>query len=226
MAILIADPDHREALRLQAGLAAEGLLSECVPDGREALARAGGAEALIAEVDLPGLPGLDLVRRLRDRHPALPILLHAALAAPEDRARGLEAGADDYLSKPCATMELAARIRAVLRRCRAMGPPVQIEVGDLVWEPGARRILRAGRRLDLTVKEYALAALLLEHRGQPVGRQEMAKALWGAGQARPDFRSPNALDAQVRRLRAKLDPPDLPPLLHTLRGIGLMLDAR
>lgn len=226
MAILIADPDVREALRLQTGLAAEGFLTERVSDGPAAEARILSVEALVAEVDLPGLSGLDLVRRLRARQVATPVLFHAARATPEERARGLEAGADDYLAKPGAPVELAARLRAVLRRCHPLPQPIRIQVGDLVWEPGARLILRGGRRVVLTVKEYALATLLLERRGQAVSREDMTRVLWGADQPRPDLRTPNALDAQVRRLRVKLDAPDERPLLHTLRGVGLILEAR
>lgn len=226
MAILIADPDDREALRLQAGLALEGFRTERVADGSTAEVRAPQTELLVAEVDLPGLGGLDLVRHLRDRKVGTAVIFHATRASAEDRARGLEAGADDFLAKPCATVELAARIRAVLRRCHPAVPLSRVQIADLVWEPDHRLIHRGSRRLDLTVKEYALAALLLERHGQPVHREDMAMALWGSGQAKPDLRSPNALDAQVRRLRAKLDGPGEPPLLHTLRGVGLVLEAR
>lgn len=208
------------------GLASEGFTCEWARTGPEALARASVSEALVTEVALPGLPGMDLVRRLRESGITTPLIFVTALCTPEHRVRGLEAGADDYLCKPFTVPELAARLRALIRRSRMPSRPRRVGVGDLVWEPDLRRVHRGHQRLDLTPKEYLLLTLLLERPGQVVSREEMALALWGGENHRPELRSPNALDAQIRRLRAKVDAGFTRPLLHTQRGRGLVIEAR
>ncbi len=226
MAILIAEPDDTEAQRIIAGLTANGFTCERIENGHLALARAAASEALVAEIALPGLPGLELAQQLREAGITTPLIFVSALCTPEHRVRGLEAGADDYLCKPFTLPELAARLRALIRRSRMPSRPLRFLLGDLVWEPDRRQVSRAGERLDLTTQEYALLSVLLERAGQVVSREAIALALWGAGKDRPDLRSPNAMDAQVRRLRAKVDGPFAQPLLHTFRGQGLMIEVR
>lgn len=226
MAILIAEPDESEARSMVEGLTTEGFMCERVATGPDALARASASEALVAEIALPGLPGLDLARRMRETGITTPLIFVTSLSTPEHRVLGLEAGADDYLSKPFTLPELAARLRALIRRSQMPSRPRRLGLADLVWEPDLRRVSRGDHRLDLTAKEYTLLALLLEKQGQVVSREEIAMTLWGRTRERPDLRSPNALDAQVRRLRAKVDGPFDRPLLHTLRGLGLMIEAR
>lgn len=226
MAILIAEPDEAEAQRMLQGLRLEGFTCDRVESGQLALARAGASEALVAEVALPVLPGLELAKRLRKDGITTPLLFISSLCTPEHRVAGLEAGADDYLCKPFALAELSARLKALIRRSRMPARPLRLLLGDLIWEPDRRQVYRAGERLDLTPKEYLILALLLERVGQVVSREAIAQTLWGAGKERPDLRSPNAMDAQVRRLRAKVDGPFGQPLLHTLRGQGLMIEVR
>ena len=226
MSILLVEPDRQEAERLAAGLAKEGFACAWSADGQGILNHTGSLSALVMELALPEGSGLDLIRSLRKGQADLPVLIHAARCSSEDRVLGLEAGADDFLCKPCTVAELAARLRAVLRRRRPRPRQGRIRLADLVWEPALRRVSRGGKRLDLTPKEYALLALLLEHRGEVVERDRLALALWGASrEGLPEVRSPNALDAQIRRLRAKLDVPGSLPLLHTLRGQGLIIES-
>jgi two-component system copper resistance phosphate regulon response regulator CusR len=225
MTILIAEPNDAEARRMIEALEAEGFVCEQAATGTLALARASTCEALVAEIALPGLAGPDLARRLRAGGITTPLIFVTALCDPEHKVKGLEAGADDYLGKPFAMAELVARLRALIRRSRMPSRPRRLGIADLVWEPDHRRVTRGGQRLDLTPKEYALLALLLERPGQVVSRDEIALALWSGGRARADLRSPNALDALVRRLRAKVDSPFDQALIQTMRGQGLMLEA-
>ncbi|MFN7957996.1 MAG: response regulator transcription factor [Holophagaceae bacterium] len=226
MAILIAEPNEVDARRMLEGLASEGFQCEWAESGPAALARAAACEALVAEIALPGLSGMELVRRLRESGTTTPVIFVTELCTPEHRVRGLEAGADDYLCKPFTMPELAARLRALIRRSRMPSRHRRVGVADLVWEPDLRRVHRGEQRLELTPKEYTLLTLLMEHPGQVVSRDEMALALWGGENHRPDLRSPNALDAQIRRLRAKVDGSSEHPLLHTHRGRGLILESR
>ena len=202
MVVLIAEPDEAEARRMLEGLTSEGFLCEWARTGPEALARASACEALVAEIALPGVSGMDLVGRLRDSGITTPLIFVTALCTPEHR------------------------LRALIRRSRMPSRVRRVGVADLVWEPDLRRVHRGEQRLDLTPKEYTLLALLLERPGQVVSREEMALALWGGEKHRPDLRSPNALDAQIRRLRAKVDDPFDRPLLHTQRGRGLVIEVR
>jgi two-component system copper resistance phosphate regulon response regulator CusR len=178
-------------------------------------------DALVVDIMLPGFSGLELVSRLRRKGIQVPVLFLSAKGAIEDRIRGLEEGADDYLVKPFALPELVARLRALLRR-GAMPSKDRVQVGDLVWEPAQRRISRLGKRVDLTPKEYALATLLLRSPGEVVTREQMGRAVWGLS----CVVDPNALDVQVLRLRKKLDDPYPLKLIHTLRGVGLVLESR
>jgi two-component system copper resistance phosphate regulon response regulator CusR len=150
------------------------------------------------------------------------VLFLSAKGSTEDRIRGLNEGGDDYLVKPYALAEVLARVRALLRRSSGAMVSSQVKVADLVWEPTHRRITRDGRRIDLTPKEYALAALLLQNRGEVVSRAQIAQAVWGMDVVVDG----NAVDVQVRRLRLKLDEPFPVKLVHTLRGVGVVLEAR
>jgi len=225
MAVLIATRETGEAQAMIEGLGAQGIPCQGVPSGSMALALGPGCEALVAEMGLPDLPGLELARRWRADAHGRPLILLGSQCSPEHRAAGLEAGADDYVCRPFTLPELAARLRALIRRCPMALPNWTLVVADLVWDPHQRRVSRGGQRLDLTPKEYALLCLFMENPGRVVSREEMAMALWGGGEDGPEQRSPNALDAQVRRLRAKVDGPFPRPLLHTLRGQGLKLEG-
>jgi DNA-binding response OmpR family regulator len=225
MAVLIAAPDDGEAQAIIEGLGAHGIACERTPSAIQALARASACEALVAEMELPDLQGLDLARRWRSQGHGRPLILLGAPCSPEHRAAGLEAGADDFVCRPFTLPELAARLRALIRRSHMPSRNRRLGVADLVWEPDQRRVSRGGKRLDLTPKEYALLTLLLERPGEVVSRGDMARALWGCSEERPEWRSPNALDAQVRRLRAKVDGPFDRPLLLTFRGQGMRLDS-
>jgi len=174
------------------------------------------------DVMLPGLSGLELVRKFRAAGFPTPVIFLSAKGEPTDRVRGLEEGGDDYLAKPYSFPEVLARIQALLRRATMQMPPPRVEVADLLWEPEAYRITREGRRVLLSPKEYQLAALLLESRGQVVSRKQIADRVWGLDIPADG----NALDVQVRRLRTKLDDPFEKKLLHTVRGIGVILEDR
>lgn len=223
MRILIVEDEAKTGCHLRDGLAQAGFEPKLLADGPSALdaALTESFDALVVDIMLPGFSGLELVSRLRRKQVLSPVLFLSAKGALEDRIRGLEGGGDDYLVKPFALPELVARLRALLRRGL---PPSsdRVQVGDLVWEPTQRRVSRLGKRVDLTPKEYALATLLLRHPGEVVTRDQMANAVWGLSSA---F-DPNALDVQVRRLRKKLDDPYAFKLIHTLRGVGLVLESR
>jgi two-component system, OmpR family, copper resistance phosphate regulon response regulator CusR len=224
MNILIVEDEAKAARQLMDGLEAAGFKVKWAADGERGLelARSGEFDALVVDVMLPGRSGLELVRALRKLEVATPALFLSAKGEPEDRVRGLEEGGDDYLVKPYAFPEVLARLRAILRRVKRDEQPARIEVGDLIWEPELKRITRQNRRIDLTPKEYALAALLLEHIGEVVSRDQIMRVVWGLNIPGDG----NAIDVQVRRLRAKLDDPFERKLIHTLRGMGITLEAR
>jgi two-component system copper resistance phosphate regulon response regulator CusR len=223
MRILIVEDEPKTGNHLRVGLTEAGFEPSLFADGPSALDAAllDSFDALVVDIILPGFSGLDLVSRLRRKGVQSPVLFLSAKGALEDRVRGLEGGGDDYLVKPFALPELVARMRALLRRG---APPStdRVQVGDLVWEPAQRRVSRLGERVDLTPKEYALAVLLLRHPGEVVTRDQMAQAVWGL----TCVADANALDVQVRRLRKKLDEPYPLKLIHTLRGVGLVLESR
>ena len=224
MRILIVEDESKTARQLQTGLQEAGYEVATAERGDQGLAMASqqSFDAMVVDVMLPGLSGLQLVHNLRERGVTTPALFLSARGESDDRVRGLDAGGDDYLAKPYALNEVQARLRAILRRTGRTRPPERVEVADLVWEPVNKRVSRMGKRVDLTPKEYALAALLLEQRGEVVNRRQIMEGVWGLDIPADG----NALDVQVRRLRAKLDDPYERKLIHTVRGIGIVLEDR
>ena len=224
MRILIVEDEAKTAQQLREGLEAAGHEVAWNHHGDAALTTAlqEGFDALLVDIMLPGLSGLDLVKRLRAKGIATPALFLSARGESEDRVRGLDAGGDDYLAKPYTISEVLARLRAVHRRTTRPHPASAVRIADLEWDAPHRRITRLGKRIDLTPKEYALAALLLEHRGEVVNRRQIMQGVWGLDIPADG----NALDVQVRRLRAKLDDPFEHKLIHTVRGIGIVLEDR
>ena len=224
MRVLIIEDEAKTAWQLLDGLRAVGFDAEWADTGPRGLDRAltGRFHALLVDVMLPGLSGLDLVRKVRAEGFPTPVLFLSAKGEPMDRVRGLDEGGDDYLPKPYSFPEVLARIQALLRRASMEMPASRVEIGDLVWEPEAYRIVRGGQRVELSPKEYQLAALLLENRGQVVSRRQIMERVWGLDIPADG----NALDVQVRRLRSKLDDPYERKLVHTVRGIGVILEDR
>jgi two-component system response regulator MprA len=216
VAVLLVDDDASIRRMLERTLAAEGYDVAAVADGGAAMAAVERSvpDAIVLDVAMPGLDGLSVTRRLRGKGLAVPILLLTARDALEERVAGLDAGADDYLVKPFEARELAARLRALLRRNRP--PAEQLAYADLLLEPGTGTALRAGRDLELTRREAELLELLLRNPRSVVTRELALEEVWGGeGEA-----SLNVVDRYVAYLRRKLGEP---PLIQTVRGLGFRL---
>ena len=225
MRVLIVEDDPRTAGFVRKGLQENGFAVDVAADGREGLrlARSEPYDLLILDVMLPGLDGLSILRELAEGGAAkrTPVIILSARGEVEDRVRGLQTGADDYLTKPFAFSELLARVRAILRRGSEAAAPGTYRAGDLVLEVSPRRVTRAGKRLDLTPKEFALLELLLRHAGEVLTRTFIAERVWDM-----NFDSDtNVVDVHVRRLRAKVDDPFESKLIKTVRGVGYVIDA-
>ncbi len=216
--------DDAEARELIARFLGEaGLSVETAPDGRlgleRALARA--YDALVLDVKLPGLDGFELIRRIRAAGVTTPVLCLTALGEVASRVRGLELGADDYLAKPFALAELLARIRALVRR-RERPLANKMRVGDLCVDLTAHQVKRAGKALALTPREFDLLAYLMRNEGSVVSRQMIIERVWGEG-----FDSySNAIDVHVNNLRNKVDKPFENRLIHTVKGVGYVVEDR
>jgi two-component system OmpR family response regulator len=224
--ILLIEDDQKTGAFIVRGLTELGHAVTWKTDGSESLqsARDPRYDVLIVDRMLPGLSGLALVQSLRAEGIKTPILILTALSAVEDRVEGLEAGADDYLGKPFAFSELLARIRALNRRGDSDGVADQdrVQIGDLLVDLRNRQVTRAGRRLDLTPQEFRLLEFLARRAGQTVTRTMLLEGLWSY-----DFDTrTNIIDAHVSRLRAKIDRGFQSPLVHTLRGVGYVLEAK
>jgi len=211
--VLVVEDDPRLAATLDRVLSAEGHDVEIAGDGNEALNRARGRpfDLVVLDIMLPGLDGISVCRRLRSTG-SVPILLLTALGGTEERVRGLDSGADDYLVKPFAYEELLARVRALLRRT---APPDHLRFGDLRVEPASRAAWRGERALELTPTEFDLLQHFVRHPRQVLSREQLIDAVW-KGEAETD----NVVAVYVGYLRHKLG---LPPLLHTVRGAGYAL---
>ena len=185
------------------------------------LALTGDYDLLVLDVMLPGLNGWQLLQSLRRSGNALPVLFLTARDQVEDRVKGLELGADDYLVKPFAFSEFLARVRTLLRRGKASIEPTVLRIADLELDLMRRRAQRGGRRIDLTAKEFALLELLLRRQGEVLTRSLIASQVWDM-----NFDSDtNVIEVAMRRLRAKMDDDFEPKLLRTIRGMGYVLEA-
>jgi two-component system copper resistance phosphate regulon response regulator CusR len=226
MRLLVVEDEPKLADYLARGLSENGFVVDVARDGLEGrrLALGGEYDIVMLDLMLPGLDGLALLGSMRQAGRRTPVLMLTARDKVEDRVRGLETGADDYLVKPFAFSELLARLHALARRGApaAAQPVTQLRVADLELDLLARKAQRAQQRLDLTVKEFNLLALLLRRRGQILSRTTLAEQVWGM-----NFDSDtNVVEVAVRRLRAKLDDPFPAKLLHTVRGMGYVLEDR
>jgi two-component system copper resistance phosphate regulon response regulator CusR len=222
MRLLVVEDERALARHLQKGLqeAAWAVdLSERVEDAWRLLLL-NTYDLVILDLGLPDGDGAELLRRIRQAQFGVPVLILTARGAVDDRIAGLNAGADDYLVKPFVFGELLARIGALQRRGQR-GPLAPIRVGDLELDVRGRQALRAGRRIDLTAREYSLLEFLMRHAGQVVTRSMLADHVWGE---RYDSLS-NLIEVFVNRLRKKLEAEGAPRLLYTVRGAGYVLRA-
>jgi two-component system OmpR family response regulator len=221
MRILVIEDDNDTAAYLSKGLKETGYTVDRAADGREGLflATSETYDAMIVDRMLPGMDGLAIVQSLRAQDNATPVLILSALGQVDDRVRGLQAGGDDYLTKPYAFSELLARLQALLRR-RSAGPAeTSLKVGDLELDLLARTAKRAGKPIDLLPREFRLLEFLMRHAGEVVTRTMLLERVW-------DYHfdpQTNVIDVHVSRLRQKIDKGFTPPLLHTVRGAGYRL---
>jgi two-component system copper resistance phosphate regulon response regulator CusR len=223
MKLLVVEDDPKAAAALVRGLTENGFVVDAAANGDDGLhlARTGGYDLIVLDVLLPSRDGWTILRELRAVGVHTPVLFLTARDAVADRVKGLELGADDYIVKPFSFAELLARIRTVLRR----GPtrtPDTVRVADLEIDPVRRRAARAGTTLDLTPKEFALLWLLARRAGEVLSRTLITEQVWDV-----NFDSDaNVVDVHVRRLRAKVDDHFDKKLIHTVRGVGYVLEDR
>jgi two-component system copper resistance phosphate regulon response regulator CusR len=223
MQLLLAEDEQKTVDYLTKGLREDGHAVDTVGNGTDALDLALRHEfdVIILDVMLPGMDGWQVLTRLRAAGRATPVLFLTARDHVEDRVRGFDLGANDYLIKPFAFAELLARLRNLARQPKAARDSSVVAVSDLEIDTLRHRVCRAGQELQLTAKEYALLLLLARNKGRILSRTMIAEAIWGLFH---DQQS-NAVDALVRRLRAKLDTPFETALLHTIRGTGYVLES-
>jgi two-component system, OmpR family, copper resistance phosphate regulon response regulator CusR len=226
MRLLVVEDEVKLAQYLHKGLSENGHVVDLAHDGIEGrrLAVGGDYDLVLLDLMLPGVDGFGVLAALRAAQRNTPVLMLTARGALEDRVRGLEQGADDYLVKPFAFSELLARVGALLRRGAPAGAQAatQLRLGNLEIDLVSRKVARAQQRIDLTAKEFNLLALLLRRRGQILSRTTLAEQVWDM-----NFDSDtNVVEVAVRRLRAKLDDPFDTKLLHTVRGMGYVLEER
>ena len=222
MRLLIIEDEQRIATYLQQGLVEAGFsvsLASTAADGLQQ-ALSDEPDLIVLDVMLPDLSGWEVLRTLRAAGRVLPVLFLTARDSVEDRVRGLELGADDYLIKPFAFTELLARIRTLLRRGQPQQVMTHLQVADLEMDLLKRRVSRAGQRINLTAREFALLELLMRRQGEIFSKALIASQIWDM-----NFDSDtNVVEVAIRRLRAKIDDPFEVKLIHTARGMGYRLE--
>ena len=203
------------------GLREAGFAVDVADSGTEALARAldGGYDAAVIDVMLPGMDGIAVIEQLRARRQQMPVLILSARHTVDDRVKGLQAGGDDYLTKPFAFAELLARLQALLRRAGATSEPTRLVVGDLSLDLLSRRVERAGRRIELRPREFALLEYLMRHPGRVLSKTMILSHVWGYS----FDPGTNVVDVLVSRLRDQVDEGFERKMIHTVRGAGYVL---
>jgi two-component system OmpR family response regulator len=219
MRVLVVEDDAKIASFVTRGLKQAGYAVDHAPDGDTALALLDSTayDAAIVDVMLPRLDGISLVRRARAARRELPVLFLSAKGSVEDRVRGLQAGGDDYLTKPFAFSELLARVQALIRRATAAPEATRLAAGDVSLDLVTRAVTCAGAPVDLQPREFALLAFLLRHAGRPVSKTMILEHVW-------DYSfdpQTNVVDVVMSRLRAKIDPDHR--RIETVRGVGYVL---
>ena len=222
MRVLIVEDDVKMAGLIRRALREGGMAADVAVKGEDALWMAGATEydAIVLDVMLPGLDGFAVCRRMRASGTQSPVLMLTARDAVDDRVRGLDTGADDYLTKPFSLAELAARLRALGRRGPVERPPV-LAAGDLILDPAARRVARGDVEIDLSAREFALLQTLMRHPGQVLDRLQLLDHVWDGEY---ENRS-NVVDVYIRYLREKVDRPFGVTSIETVRGAGYRLRA-
>jgi heavy metal response regulator len=220
--ILVVEDERKVASFIKKGLEEEGYAVDVAADGEEGLVMALTRvhDLIILDIRLPRRDGLRVLQALRHDGVTAPVLLLTVRATIEDKVLGLDAGADDYLTKPFAFQELVARVRALLRR-RAEGEPTVLHIGDLTLDPARRTVTRGDEKIDLTPREFALLDYFMRNPGRVLTRTMIAEHVW-------DYSfdtSTNVIDVYVNYLRKKVDAGREPKLLHTMRGVGYVLKA-
>jgi len=217
--ILVVEDERKVASFIEKGLEQEGYAVDVVYDGETAVGQATSFDydLIVLDLMLPKLSGIEVVRRVRESKSKVPILVLSAKSELDDRVKGLDAGADDYMGKPFAFAELSARVRALLRRG---GPEdAKLRIADLEMDAARRIVTRGGKKIELTVKEYALLEFLLRNARRPLARTMIIEHIWDI-----HFDSvSNVVDVHINSLRNKIDKGFTPQLIHTVRGVGYIL---
>jgi two-component system copper resistance phosphate regulon response regulator CusR len=222
MRILVVEDEQKVADALREGLEDEryDVVVERTGEGAFFRVNTETFDVVLLDLTLPGRDGLEILRALRQRRTETPVLVLTARDSLEDRVTGLDAGADDYLVKPFAFAELLARIRALVRRGRVADAP-RLVVGDLEMDLVTRKVMRGGRLVDLTVREFELLEFLMRYSGQVVSRETLARDVWKETARTTPL--DNVIDVHIARLRRKVDLEHTVKLIHTVRGVGFML---
>lgn len=223
MRILLVEDERKVADFIKKGLSEEGYAVDCAADGKEGMfmAEEGDYDLIILDILLPRFDGFQICRRLREKDISSPIIMLTAVDSTEDKIKGLDTGADDYLTKPFSFEELLARIRALLRRGQS-GTQAKLEVADLILDPRTRQVIRAGKEIKLSNKEYAILEYFMRNPGRVITRTLLSEHVWNY-----DFESyTNVVDVYVNYLRNKIDRDFKPKLIHTVRGVGYVLEVR
>ena len=221
MRVLVIEDDSKIASFVVNGLKQNGFAVDHAADGEKGLALAGAVtyDAAVLDIMLPKLDGLSLLRQLRQDKIHMPVLILSAKASVDDRVKGLQAGGDDYLTKPFAFSELLARVQALIRRASHTTEPTKLSAGDLTMDLLTREVARSGQKIELQAREFALLELLLRHPGRVVTKTMILEHLW-------DYSfdpQTNVVDVLVHRLRAKVDKDFSAKLIHTIRGVGYVV---
>ena len=221
MRVLVVEDDEKIASFLAKGLRQNGFSVDTASDGEEAvsLCRSVGYDSVVLDIMLPKLDGLSVLRTLRREKKLVPVLLLSAKASVDNRVTGLQAGADDYLTKPFAFSELLARLQALIRRATHVAEPTTLAVGDLSMNLLTREVRRAGQTIELQSREFALLELLMRHPGRPITKTMILEHVW-------DYSfdpQTNVVDVLAHRLRSKLEKGFTSKVLHTIRGVGYVI---
>ncbi len=223
MKILVIEDEPRAADYLRQGLTESGYAVEVAHNGTDGLHAAvhGDHALVILDIMLPGIDGFTVLSALRTSR-QVPVLMLTARGNTDDKVRGFDLGADDYLLKPFQFPELLARVRALLKRGQPVGKDSVLRAADLEIDPVRHRATRAGQRIDLSAKEFALLTLLAQRAGEVLSRTQIASLVWDI-----HFDSDtNVVEVAIRRLGAKIDDPFDDKLIHTVRGVGYVLERR